>query len=146
MSISDRYCYILILSMKKIFISYSYTHRKDFEEFHNTLKNFLELQYGSAVYAFVFDFNEKVTDKELMDQALARVGESDLLIVELSHNSIGIGIEAGYAKAKDIPILYLHRNGTEVKQVMNGIADLVISYETVDDVIEQITHIEVLNN
>lgn len=67
MSISDRYCYILILSMKKIFISYSYTHRKDFEEFHNTLKNFLELQYGSAVYAFVFDFNEKVTDKELMD-------------------------------------------------------------------------------
>lgn len=130
--------------MKKIFISYSYTQRKDFEVFHKRLKDFLQAKFDLEVYAFVFDFNQKVDDRELMDQALAKIDESDVLMVELSHKSIGVGIEAGYAKAKGIPILYLHRKGTEIKQVMNGIAELVITYEDVDDVIAQIAELDML--
>jgi len=129
-------CYTVL--MKKVFISYSYSHRHDFEEFHRKLKVFLQTKFKCEVYAFVFDFNEKVDDKELMDEALAHVSDSDLLIVELSRNSVGIGIEAGYAKAKGIPIIYLHHNGTDAKQVMNGISEMVIAYDTVEDVIGQL--------
>lgn len=104
----------------------------------------MQAKFELEVYAFVFDFNEKVDDKELMDQALAKIEESDVLIVELSHKSIGVGIEAGYAKAKGIPIIYIHRKDTEIKQVMNGIAELVITYEDVEDVIAQIAELDML--
>ena len=36
------------------------------------------------------------------------------------------------------------RQGTEIKQVMNGIAELVITYEDVEDVITQIAELDML--
>ena len=122
--------------MKRIFISYSYSNREDFREFHLKLKKFFQETLNLDVYSFVYDFTDKVSDKELMAAALSKIEKSDYLVVELSNNSIGVGIEAGYAKAKKIPIFYLVKKGIELKQAMNGIADYVIPYSNVEDVIE----------
>ncbi len=130
--------------MKKVFVSYSFTQRKDFKEFHSKLKSYLEEEFDLKVYAFVFDFTDKVDDKELMDEALAKIDESDLVIVELSNKSVGIGIEAGYAKARGKPVIYLHKKGTELKQTMNGIAEVVITYEDVEDLLNQMSTLELL--
>jgi nucleoside 2-deoxyribosyltransferase len=129
--------------MKRIFVSYSYSQRKHFEELHRKLENFLK-DRGFTVCAFVFDFTVKVEDKELMDKALAKIDESDLIIVELSNKSVGIGIEAGYAKAKGKPIIYLHKKGTDLKQTMNGIAEVVITYEEKEDLINQLSTLKLL--
>jgi len=130
--------------MKKVFVSYSFSQKGDFVPFHDQLKKFLNEKYSLEVYAFVFDFTDKVDDKELMNRALAQIDEADLVMVELSNKSIGVGIEAGYAKAKGKPIIYLHQEGTEIKQAMNGIAELVITYQSVEDLIKQISNLEIL--
>lgn len=130
--------------MKKVFISYSFSKREDVKELHEQLKKLLEERFNLEVYAFVFDYEDDVDDKKLMDDALKKVNESDILIVELSNKSVGVGIEAGYAKAKGKSIIYIHKLGAELKQTMSGIADVVIAYENTNDLIEQISTIKLL--
>lgn len=120
---------------KKIFISYSYSNRSKFIDFHQKLKRFLELEFDAEVYSFVFDFTEKVSDKEMMDAALREISLSDVLIVELSNDSVGIGIEAGYAKANRTPIIYLAKEGVSIDPTMSGISDHIVKYVSADDVI-----------
>ena len=91
------------------------------------------------MYAFVFDFIDTVDDTTLMDESLKKIDESDYVIVELSNKSVGIGIEAGYAKAKNKPIIYLHKKGSDMKQAMNGISDIVITYEDIEDLAMQVS-------
>jgi len=124
--------------IKKVFASYSFSHRDSIMPFHLQLKEFLDKAYKVSLYSFVFDFKGKVNDKELMALALQKVDESDLVLVELSNKSVGVGIEAGYAKARGKTIIYLHKTGTNIKQAMNGIADHVVEYEQVEDVINWI--------
>lgn len=131
--------------MKKVFVSYSYSQRRSFEELHQKLKNFLQEALGYQIYAFVFDFTDTLTDKEIMREAFSRIDQADIVIAELSYKSVGVGIEAGYAKAKGKPVIYLHRKGTDLKQTMNGIADSVISYEDENNLIEQLARLPAFN-
>jgi 2'-deoxynucleoside 5'-phosphate N-hydrolase len=41
----------------------------------------------------------------MMAQAFLDIGQSDFLIAETSDKGIGIGIEVGYARAKQKPII-----------------------------------------
>ena len=125
--------------MRKVFISYSFSKRTDFRRLHKRLKSVLENKFNLEVYAFVFDFIDTVDDTTLMDESLKKIDESDYVIVELSNKSVGIGIEAGYAKAKNKPIIYLHKKGSDMKQAMNGISDIVITYEDIEDLTMQVS-------
>ncbi len=117
----------------KAFISYSYVNKAEFKLFDIKLRNFLakELQINS--YSFVFDYKEKTNYKSLMNAALKKIDDSDLLIAELSYKSIGIGIEVGYAKAKNKKIIYIHKKGTEVSTTVSGVCDIRIEYEDIED-------------
>jgi nucleoside 2-deoxyribosyltransferase len=137
---------VIITNMKKVFISYSFSKREDVRELHEKLKKLLEDKFNLEVYAFVFDYKDNVDDKKLMRDALQKVDEADCLIVELSNKSLGIGIEAGYANAKGKPIIYLNKRGTELKQTMKGIADVVITYEKEEDLLNQISNLELLQS
>jgi nucleoside 2-deoxyribosyltransferase len=124
---------------KKVFISYSYSNRLEFSEFHKSLKRYLEENFKVEVYSFVYDFKEKVSDKEMMVEALNQLSSADILIVELSYESVGIGIEAGYAKSSGIPIIYLAKKGIDIDSTMRGISDRVVFYKVVEDVIKWIS-------
>lgn len=120
----------------RVFISYSYLHKAEFESFHKELTSYLSSELDMQVYSFVFDSPEQVDDRSLMKHALEEIDRSDFIVVELSYNSVGVGIEAGYAKAKGKPVIYLLKKGKEKVQTMNGIADYVVEYTAVSDVIQ----------
>lgn len=128
--------------MKKVYISYSFSKREDFRELHEKIKGLLKEKFNLDAYAFVFDFVDTVDDKALMDEALLKIDESDFLIAELSYKSVGIGIEAGYARAKGKPVIYLHKKGTESKQTMNGISSVVITYDNIEDLLTKVSEIK----
>ena len=74
----------------------------------------------------------------MMKEALKRLDECDLLIAETSDKAIGIGVEAGYAKAKGIPVIYLRREDAEHSTTVAGISDVQIIYHDINDLSDQL--------
>jgi 2'-deoxynucleoside 5'-phosphate N-hydrolase len=66
--------------------------------------------------------------QELMLKTFALIDSCVVVIVVLNEKGVGLGIEAGYARAKSIPIVVLISNGKEVPTTMRGICDVVIEY------------------
>lgn len=60
-----------------------------------------------------WDFNTDVDEREIMNYDLYRLRESDLVIVNFTHNahSIGTSIELGVAWERRIPILGYQKHG-----------------------------------
>jgi 2'-deoxynucleoside 5'-phosphate N-hydrolase len=71
---------------------------------------------------------------ELMRRSLRAIDASDLVVVELSEKGVGVGIEAGYAYARHIPIVTLARRGLEISATLRGISRQVLSYADLAEV------------
>ena len=69
--------------------------------------------------------------KEIMQETFARIDSSDLVVIDVSEKGVGLGIEAGYAKAKGKELIVTVRKGLDVSTTVSGTADRVISYETI---------------
>jgi 2'-deoxynucleoside 5'-phosphate N-hydrolase len=67
--------------------------------------------------------------EELMRRSLEAIDRSDLVLVELSEKGVGLGIEAGYARARHIPVVTLARAGLPVSDTLRGISLAVLEYE-----------------
>ncbi|HTH55557.1 MAG TPA: hypothetical protein VL728_05890 [Cyclobacteriaceae bacterium] len=72
-------------------------------------------------------------EQEMMSQAMKDIDGCDFLISETSHKAIGIGVEVGYGKAKNKPIVYLRRNDAEHSTTVSGISDFHIIYYSILD-------------
>ncbi len=70
---------------------------------------------------------------ELMQKCFEIIDTSDLVVVELSEKGVGIGIEAGYAWARGIPIFTIARVGCEISSTLVGISQSVCHYDTPAD-------------
>jgi len=121
--------------IKRIFISYSFSNREKYRQFHEDLVKYFS-EKSIEVYAFVFDFPNKVDVKTLMNMAFQEIVKSDLLLAEVSEKSVGVGVEVGFAKAKGIKTGYLLNKGSEYQQTIAGSVDFVIEYENSSDVIK----------
>lgn len=77
----------------------------------------------------------------MMQQALHEIDRCDMLIAETSVKGIGIGVEAGYAKAKGIPVIYMRNKNTEHSTTVSGISDYQLIYTDANDLAEQLTGI-----
>ena len=114
---------------KKVFISYDFSNREKYIDFHRKLKIYLEKE-NNQVYSFVFDNHQKFkNDKSMMDKALNKIKENDVLITELSNKQIGIGVEVGYAKALKKEIIYIRKKNSEYSKTVGGVASLIIEYQ-----------------
>jgi 2'-deoxynucleoside 5'-phosphate N-hydrolase len=67
---------------------------------------------------------------ELMQRTFAAIDASDLVVVDLAEKGVGVGIEAGYAHAKKIPIVVIAPRGADVSETLRGIAQRVIEYDS----------------
>ncbi len=75
-----------------------------------------------------------LTASETMKRAFSEIESSDLLVVEASEISIGVGIEAGYAYSLGIPIYLVSKEGTKVSNSIKGIAKKHMVYKAYEEI------------
>lgn len=90
-------------------------------------------------FAFVRDFQwlgeEKFNSKILMKKSFEEIKKSDIVIVEASEPSIGIGIEACYAWMNRIPVYVIANKKAKVSDTIKGIANEFFAYDKLQDLI-----------
>ncbi|MBO9573681.1 MAG: hypothetical protein J7497_15950, partial [Chitinophagaceae bacterium] len=94
---------------------------------------------------FVDKYNFTVLqEREMMRQAFEDIEECFLLIAETSDKGIGIGVEVGYAKAKNKPIIYVREKNAPHSTTVCGTSDYQIIYSNLKELKDRLT--DVLNN
>lgn len=69
----------------------------------------------------------------LMKFTFEKINLCDLIVIDLTEKGVGLGIEAGYAFAKGIPIITIAKVGSDVSETLEGISRKVIFYDNVED-------------
>jgi hypothetical protein len=117
----------------RAYVSVSYsekqTMRAALDSITSTLARF-KIESFIFVDHYSFTSDQEV---EMMKQAMKDIDDCDLVIVEASYKAIGIGIEAGYGKGKNKPIIYLRRKDAEHSTTVSGISDFHIIYDGISD-------------
>ena len=122
--------------MKKAYFAISYHNRKQFDKEIERLK-ILFNNNNIELLVFVDKYNFKANqEKEMMKVAFEEIESSDFLIAELTTKSIGVGIEIGYAFAKEKPIFYLRKKGSEYSTTASGCSNYIIEYENELNLVE----------
>lgn len=78
-------------------------------------------------------------EKQMMQQVMTDINNCDILLAETTHKGIGIGIEAGYAKAQNKPVVYLRQHTAEHSTTLSGISDYQIIYESTEALSKQLS-------
>ncbi len=120
------------------YIAISYSKRNELAEELTAIK---EALLASDIKPFVFTEQfqfSPVQEKEMMQEAMRQIDAADLLIAETSDKAIGIGIEAGYAKAKGKPVIYLRNTKADHSSTLSGISDYAVIYNSTEDLKKQL--------
>lgn len=95
---------------------------------------------GMSVFLFARDIQNygpcKLSGKEVMDIAFNEIKKSDILIVEASEISIGVGIEAGVAYSYNMPIYTIAQKDAYVSNSIKGISQKCFFYDIPEDLKE----------
>jgi len=78
--------------------------------------------------------NVSLSLEKLMQKTFEIIEDSDAVIIEFSENGVGLGIEAGFAVAKSIPVYVLLPKGRVLSPTMQGICKKCFEYETDADI------------
>lgn len=118
---------------KSVFIATSYNHRTAIENILMSIKKIVN-EFGFEPIVFVNSYEQEgVNYKKMQNDAFLHIDQSVVVIAELSHKAIGVGIEMGYAKARNKPIIYLHNDASEISTTTLGIAEDEIVYRDQED-------------
>jgi nucleoside 2-deoxyribosyltransferase len=82
-----------------------------------------------------------ILERQMMKQAMVDIDRCSVLIAETSFKEIGIGIEAGYAKAKGKKVIYVRQKKAEHSTTVSGISDFQIAYNDCNDLKKQLEEI-----
>lgn len=110
------------------------------EEVNAIIQTLHSFNIQSFVFVDQYSFHPS-QEKEMMQAAMKEMDDCDLLIAETSDKAIGIGIEAGYAKAKGKPVIYLRNKKAEHSTTLSGISDHQIIYADIDDLKTQLKNL-----
>jgi nucleoside 2-deoxyribosyltransferase len=96
-------------SKPKAYFGISKSQRMHFNKEIEVIEQTL-LDYNMSLNVFV-DRHQFTSDqeKDMMNIAFKEIDDAEILIVELTNKAISVGVEVGYAKAKNKPIIYLKR-------------------------------------
>ena len=78
---------------------------------------------------------------ELMARSLAEIDGCDVVVVDVSEKGVGVGIEAGYAYARRVPILTIAAQGADVPATLQGISREVFQYRQLGELAEFFKHL-----
>jgi len=123
----------------KAYISVSFSKRKLVDnEIASIVDTLNEFKFSSFIFVDNYKF-DLTQERQMMKQAMTDIDKCDLLLAETSEKGIGIGIEAGYAKAKGKTVIYLRQKDTEHSTTVSGISDFQIIYIDATDLRKQLT-------
>ena len=125
----------------KAYIAIPYQGRNEIREELDTITSILN-QCGVSPFVFADQYSFKAEEEQqMMQQAMEDINESDWLIALASEKAIGIGIEAGFAKGKGKPIIYIRHDKAEHSTTLSGISDYQIIYVDLQDLGQKLTRI-----
>ena len=75
----------------------------------------------------------KFTPEGLMNTTFAEIDRSHVLVADVADWPIGVGVEAGYAFAKGIPVICICQEGKPMANTVAGFASSVIKYNDYDE-------------
>lgn len=73
------------------------------------------------------------TPAELMQRSFAEIEASDVVVIELTEKGVGVGIEAGYAYARGIPLVTIARKAADISETLQGISQKLFLYDDMDE-------------
>lgn len=115
------------------YISVSYSKRKLIDKELNAITDTLN-KFKIVPFIFVDNYKFDLTqERQMMQQAMRDIDNCSILIAETTDKGIGIGIEVGYAKAKNKPVIYVRQKNAEHSTTVSGISDFQIIYEDNND-------------
>jgi nucleoside 2-deoxyribosyltransferase len=68
-----------------------------------------------------------------MKKSFIVIDTCDVLLIDLTEKGVGIGIEAGYAYARRIPIIVIVQGDVHISETLRGISQRVIRYDHMTD-------------
>lgn len=68
-----------------------------------------------------------------MKLTFEKIDICDLVMIDLTEKGVGLGIEAGYAYAKGIPIITIAKSGSDVSETLKGISNELSFYNNIKD-------------
>lgn len=112
--------------MKSIFFAASYQKKEEFRVIYDVLR-----KSDFLVSSPIFDYQptEKLNYKQLMQHSFEKIIESDIFLADVTYKEIGIGVEAGYAKAHSKPIIYIRKDGSDLSTTIWGISTNMLNYQ-----------------
>lgn len=120
------------------YISLSYSHRNRLEPIVQVIRSTLQ-QQGITPFVFVDNYHfAREEETAMMQQALADIDACDLFVAETSDKAIGIGVEAGYARARGKQVLYLRHHEAEHSTTVAGISHHCLVYKNAADLQQQL--------
>ena len=78
----------------------------------------------------------ELSPEALMQSTFSEIDLSHLIVVDLTEKGVGLGIEAGYAYAKGIPIAVIAKKGSDISATLQGISQQLFLYNEFDDLID----------
>jgi hypothetical protein len=91
----------------------------------------------ASMHEFIFPHREAGTS--FSSKKLFQNKDCDLVIAEVSIPATGVGIELGWADFCHIPIIAIHKTGTEISGSVKHIAKDVLGYSHVNDLITKLS-------
>lgn len=74
--------------------------------------------------------------EDLMEKSFREIDRSDIVVIELTEKGVGIGIEAGYAWSKGIPVLTVAKKGADISKTLQGISQKTLKYSNEAELLE----------
>ena len=71
----------------------------------------------------------------LMARTFAVIETCDIVVIDLTEKGVGLGIEAGYAFAKGLPVLSIAREGSDISTTLRGVSEEVCLYRNGADLV-----------
>lgn len=115
------------------YLALSYNDRPQLDEAVAVIKNTLKQKgIGCFVFADNFSFSPAAA-QQMMQEAMAAIDRCDMLIALTNYKAIGIGVEAGYARAKNKPVIYIRDAGAEHSTTVAGISNRQVIYNSMPE-------------
>ena len=100
---------------------------------------------GFEDFSFIRDIEnyQKIFEKpeDLMKRAEEEIKKCDALLIDMTDKPTGRAIEAGMAYSLGKKIIVILKKGTAIKDTTRGIADAIIEYDTIEDILPELKNI-----